>query len=94
MGGVEFRGNVVPGCLTKCEVGRCEGAAKMDRLSLKSWRLRLRLRLVTCDDLAVRGPPDPARRLTKGLREQRFALIQGDLRSNPRRGRETRAEAI
>ncbi len=42
--------------------------------------------------LAVRGSPDPARRLTVGLPEQRFAPIQGDLRSRPRRGRETRAE--
>ncbi len=36
--------------------------------------------------------PDPARRLTEGLPERLFALIQGDLRSRPRRGRETRAE--
>ncbi len=35
------------------------------------------------------GSPDPARRLTEGLPGQRLALIQGDLRSNPRRGRET-----
>ncbi len=41
---------------------------------------------------AVRGSPDPARRLTEGLPGKRLALIQGDLRSNPRRGRETRAE--
>ncbi len=33
-----------------------------------------------------------ARPLTEGLPEQRFALIQGDLRSRRRRGRETRAE--
>ncbi len=45
------------------------------------------------EGLAVRGSPDPARRLTEGLPGQRLALIQGDLRSNPRRGRETRASA-
>ncbi len=42
--------------------------------------------------LAVRGSPDPARRLTEGLQGQRLALFRGDLRSAPRRGRETRAE--
>ncbi len=45
-------------------------------------------------ELAVRGSPDPARRLTEGLPGQRLAVIQGDLRSNPRRGRETRASAV
>ncbi len=41
-------------------------------------------------DLAVRGSPDPARRLTEGLQGQRLVLIQGDQRSRPRRGREIR----
>ncbi len=44
------------------------------------------------EGLAVRGSPDPARPLTEGLQGQRLALIRGDLRSHPRRGRETRAE--
>ncbi len=65
----------------------------------------------TTFDLAVRGSPDPARRLTEGLQRHSLCGVSrprttfdrrspkatacansGDLRSHPRRGRETRAE--
>ncbi len=75
-------------------VRQANGGRKMwvNRKVLGQAPIPLNEALLSEVELAVRGSPDPARRLTEGLPGQRLALIPGDLRSNPRRGRETRAE--